>query len=220
MAQPQKFRLEIPLQLPALPQTKDHCVARLIQALKARGGIANAHVADAVSGAPPELCIHYDPGVISVGKVQGIARAAGAELTDRFGHLLLRMDAMHARAARSLTAKLQSLQGVVEAEANAAGTIRLEFDCRQVLAGGAVASRMVGCGRLANSSDDLWLEHGHASAFPRRMDTARRHQRPSADWIHVTGRNTLISALGKKGSIAGLQGLFFLKKDPSPAKSP
>lgn len=27
-------------------------------------------------------------------------------------------------------------------------------------------------------------------------------------------------ALGKKGSIAGLQGLFFLKKEPSPAESP
>ncbi|WP_230181389.1 heavy metal translocating P-type ATPase [Aquabacterium sp. CECT 9606] len=179
MAQPQKLRLEIPLLLPALPQIKDHCVTRLIDSLEARDGIATAHVADAVSGAPPELCIHYDPSIISLGKVQDIARAAGAELTDRFGHLLLRMEAMHVRAARSLTAKLQALQGVVEAEANATGTIRLEFDRRQVQEG-ALRSTLSAMGIAAETRPaKAMVPTGQPLATPtgQRPD----HAKPNAD---------------------------------------
>ena len=79
-------------------------------------------------GEPPELCIHYDPNVISLGKVRVVAGAVGAVLTDRIGYLLLGTDAMHARTARSLKSKLEHILGVVEAEVNAGGTIRLEFD--------------------------------------------------------------------------------------------
>lgn len=101
MTQPQKLRLEIPLLLPSLPDIRDRCVKLLIQTLESREGIAAAHVADAATGGTPELCIHYDPDVISLGKVRDIARGAGAKLTDRFGHMLLRVGTKHPRAART-----------------------------------------------------------------------------------------------------------------------
>jgi len=132
MTQPQKLRLEIPLLLPSLPDIRDRCVKLLIQTLESREGIAAAHVADAATGGTPELCIHYDPDVISLGKVRDIARGAGAKLTDRFGHMLLRVGTKHPRAARTLTAKLKVLKGVVEAEVNASGSVRIEFDREQV----------------------------------------------------------------------------------------
>ncbi len=100
----------------------------LIEALEGRDGVVNAHGPMRLRGEPPELCIHYDPNVISLGKVREVAGAVGAVLTDRIGYLLLGTDAMHARTAKSLKSKLEHILGVVEAEVNAGGTIRLEFD--------------------------------------------------------------------------------------------
>ncbi|WP_128003123.1 heavy metal translocating P-type ATPase [Piscinibacter defluvii] len=135
MAEPLKLRLDIPLLLPSVTEVQDPCVQRLVQALAGREGISTVHVADAQEAAAAQLCIHYDPKVLSLSRVRELAHAAGAQLSDRFGHLLLRTSTLHARAARTLTSRVEALAGVVEAEVTAGGAVRIEFDRQQTTAG-------------------------------------------------------------------------------------
>ena len=82
----EKIQVEIPILLPEIPDEKDQCVERLLISLKNQKGIEDAHVKE---GDPAEICIHYDPEVISLKKVKTLARQSGANLTERYQHLLL-----------------------------------------------------------------------------------------------------------------------------------
>ena len=88
MTDPAKLRLDLPLVLPGIDVARDRCVARLIELLRGRPGIAEAHIVGP-DGPAPELCIHYDPATLSLGRVRELAHAAGAGLSAAFGHLLI-----------------------------------------------------------------------------------------------------------------------------------
>lgn len=171
MPNTQKLRLDIPLLLPEVPDAHDRCVGQLVAALDGRPGIEQAHVVEP-EGQAAQLCIHYDPNVISISRVRELAHATGAKLTDRFGHLLVRgTKTLHAREARTLAARLQGLSGVVEAEAAASGAVRIEYD-REKVREDALLARLQEMGvrvqdtspsavhRLASAEPDEG--HGHA----------------------------------------------------------
>ena len=97
---PKTLRLNIPVLLPHAPDVQDGCVGRLIALLRAEPGVSEAHVAEGEGG--PELCIHYDPDQLSLAQVRRRARQAGAEVSERFGHLVGRVEGVrHARHART-----------------------------------------------------------------------------------------------------------------------
>ena len=126
-----KLQLELPLLLPDLPHARDQCVSSLIDSLLARSGITNAHVVNEAAN-PAELCIHYDPELISLQRVRELAESVGADITLRVGHLIAKtVDTFRARAANSLGAKLRALDGVFEAEVAGSGVVRIEFDRRR-----------------------------------------------------------------------------------------
>ncbi|CAM5352384.1 heavy metal translocating P-type ATPase [Eoetvoesiella caeni] len=128
-----RLRLDLPLLLPDVESADDHCVDRLIAALSGRPGIAEAHVAR--DGGAPQLCIHYDPAQISIGRVRELVHAAGAQVSERFGHLVVRADAaLHARAARSAAGRLRGISGVLEADVAVSGAVRIEYDRQKVSA--------------------------------------------------------------------------------------
>lgn len=127
-----KFRLDLPLILPDVDGIEDRCVGRLTSALSGRPGIDEAHIVE-VDGAAPQLCIHYDPNVISLGRVRELAQSVGAELSERFSHLQLRIEQpLHARAARGVASDLRGVAGVLEADVAASGAVRIEYDRQQV----------------------------------------------------------------------------------------
>lgn len=128
MSKTQKLRLDLPLLLPDVHDPADPCVERLRQRLVGRPGIDEAHVVG-LDGGKPELCVHYDPDVVSLGRLRELVRAAGVEITDRFAHLMGRINPpTHARAAQRIAAQLRELPGVVEADASPAGAVRIEYD--------------------------------------------------------------------------------------------
>ncbi len=129
----EKLKLDLTLVLPDVPDERDRCVRTLIGLLSARDGLAEAHVLAADGAVPAQLCIHYDPDRLSLAKVRVLALAAGAQITERFGHLsAVLAPALHARAARTLTARLHQRVGVLEAEVSPSGALRIEFDRSQV----------------------------------------------------------------------------------------
>lgn len=123
-----KTKIEIALLLPTVPDARDACVKRLGDLLSANGGIEAAHVADTNGKSPGEICIHYDPAQLSIGEVRDLARRAGAELENRFGHLLLKTKPMHARRAQMVESRARQIAGVMDAAVSPAGVLRIEFD--------------------------------------------------------------------------------------------
>ncbi|OJW73604.1 MAG: ATPase [Sphingomonadales bacterium 63-6] len=129
----EQIQLDIPLILPDIPDANDACVARLTSNLAARPGIEKAHVVPAQGDKPALLCIHYDASLLSLSRIRDIAHGAGAALAERYGHVLWSVEGIgHERKARTVGAQLRVLPGVLEADANAAGLVRVEFDRQQV----------------------------------------------------------------------------------------
>ena len=125
-----KLRLDIPVILPEIPNAADACVGRLLGELTGRPGIEQVHVVKGdAANAPAQLCVHYDPDTLSLARINEIVVGTGAELTERFGHLAWNVDGIgHQRKARSVSDQLLRVKGVLEAEASAAGMIRIEYD--------------------------------------------------------------------------------------------
>ena len=125
-----KISIELPVLLPKILDKKDVCVQRIIALLVGRAGIDKVHIKE---GEPAEICIHYQPDIISLKQVKKIAKQSGAEITERYQHRLLDVKGIrHQRHARSIEDSLQSAKGVVEAIVSATGVIRLEWDSQKV----------------------------------------------------------------------------------------
>jgi Cd2+/Zn2+-exporting ATPase len=170
--QAKRLKLDLGILLPDAPGEADACVGRLINDLNGRAGIDQAHVVPASGEHPAQLCIHYDPTVASLARVREIAESAGAELTQRFGHVLWDVEGLlDERRARTVTDLLSRLPGVMEADASAAGPVRIEFD-RTATSEAALRSALGGMGVLARGGvlpaapeADHEHEHEHGGPF-------------------------------------------------------
>lgn len=160
-----KLQIEIPILLPKIPDEKDQCVQRLITSLKDEKGVDDVHIKE---GTPAEICIHYDPHVISLKKVKQIAKQSGASLTHRFQHSLIDVKGVrHQRHARNIGEALMKATGIVEASVSAAGILRLEWDAEkakkaEVMA--AVEKNGLKISKEAKDQHEHEEGHGHAHA--------------------------------------------------------
>ncbi len=124
----EKLRLDLPLVLPDISNAADACVARLLDDLRGRDGIAEAHVRT-IEGKPAELCVHYDSDIIPLPRIRALVSQSGASLTERYGHIAWEVEGItHERRARTIADRLGRLPGVLEAHASGSGMIALEFD--------------------------------------------------------------------------------------------
>lgn len=124
----EKMRNELTLMLPAIPGADVACITRLRDLLRAKEGIEDTHLVERSDKGLGEICIHFDPDRLLIGEVRNLAHRAGAELEQRYGHLLLKFEPMHARQARTVESRISQLTGVLEAAAAPTGEIRIEFD--------------------------------------------------------------------------------------------
>ena len=127
-----KVKINLDILLPGVPDEKDACVNRLLSELSARKGIEKTHIVTDDKG-KTQLCLHYDPQVVSVEKVQKMARQAGGQITDRYRHLLLEVEGIrHQRQTRLIEAALGGEKGVLSVSASAGGMVLIEYDGREV----------------------------------------------------------------------------------------
>lgn len=123
-----KLEIELPVLLPSVESDRDQCIDRLISVLKEKNGIYDAHI-DQLSAAEPKLCIHYDSSMISLNRVRELAKSAGAEITNRFGHhSITATTVLEPRKALRIEKEIKTLPGVVEASLSPTGFLNVEFD--------------------------------------------------------------------------------------------
>ena len=180
----QTLQLDIPLILPEVHDSSDACVRRLTDEIAGRPGVTKAHVVDGAEAKEPHLCVHYDPAVISLSRLRELVTASGAAITERFGHAVWQVQGIqHERRARTITERLAATPGVLEADASAAGLVRIEFDrtfvsqeeVLKVLAGLGVTPVTKAPAREAKAHDEHGKpghvhkegeDHGHAHGGP------------------------------------------------------
>src|SRR3546814_19072262 len=64
-----------------------------------------------------------------------MVRAAGAEITERYGHAIWQVTGIsHERRARTVSDALCALPGVVQASASTSGSVRVAYDRRETTA--------------------------------------------------------------------------------------
>ncbi len=123
-----RVRIDLPVLLPEIPDARDACVQRLQALLSQRRGIEGTHVVEEASGSV--LCLHYDANTITLDEVQRLARASGAEITERYGHRVWPLRAIAAEdAGRRIEKTLAAVEGVIAASVNLpAQRARVEFE--------------------------------------------------------------------------------------------
>ncbi|QDV85780.1 heavy metal translocating P-type ATPase [Planctomycetes bacterium TBK1r] len=126
-----KEKIEISFLLPTVTDESDSCIRRLADLLQAKAGIDSAHAIRSDDDKPGQICIHYDPRIVSTGDIRELAMRAGVELDQRYGHWLKKSPAIHARRASAIESRLTRIDGVLESVMSPDGTVRVEYD-RQV----------------------------------------------------------------------------------------
>ena len=102
-------RIELCLLLPEGADACDACVARLQSTLVEKRGVTGAHVRTE-PGHAPVLCLHYDPGAISLAQLEREARMAGGRLAHQFGHEVFALRAVDGEdAARKIERSLKTV---------------------------------------------------------------------------------------------------------------
>ena len=131
----EKITLDIPLLLPGVEDGGDECVPRLERMLQGIKGIDLAHVTQ--NGDTPQLCIHYDPNLVSLTAVQRVAQETGSSLAARYRHERIPIAGMlSADEAASLAEALNALPGMIHARVNyAAGMVYVAYDTEQLARG-------------------------------------------------------------------------------------
>ncbi|MGW8307417.1 MAG: heavy metal translocating P-type ATPase [Achromobacter pulmonis] len=127
----EKLSLQLTIVLPGVPDERDACIQRLTDVLQAQG-LEKVHVTQ--QDGKPLLCLHYDPTTIGPPQVRNLAQAAGAQLSARYQHELMRIDGMDcATCATVIEHALERLEGLEEAAVSyAAERMRLEYDSQRV----------------------------------------------------------------------------------------
>lgn len=121
-------RIDLPVLLPEIPDARDACVQRLQALLSQRRGIEETHIVEEAGRCT--VCLHYDADTIALDEVQRLAQAAGAEITERYGHRVWPLRAIAAEdAGRRIEETLAAVPGVIAASVNLpAQMARVEFE--------------------------------------------------------------------------------------------
>ncbi|MEO5314379.1 heavy metal translocating P-type ATPase [Pseudarthrobacter sp. CC12] len=121
-------QLDLKTVLPEALDEQDACVRSLTEGLQARQGVIDAHVKRPDGAEAAQLCVHFEPGLISLRRIRELAVSLGARVDSDFGHLSLDVDGI-SRSARAqlLEQRLRELDGVAEAHVSATGSVTVEY---------------------------------------------------------------------------------------------
>lgn len=119
--------IAVPLLLPGQKDC-EACIDRLQTRLQAHKGIIHTHLH--TDHEPVDLCIHYDPNLVSLAAVKRIAETAGAELRNGYQHEEIPFTGLNtADAGITLAHEVESMEGMLHASVSyAAGLTFVAYD--------------------------------------------------------------------------------------------
>src|SRR5574341_1666756 len=124
--------LEIALLLPDVQYEQDKCLERLEASLQNQKGILRAHLERDKS--PIDLCLHYDPNLLTLPEVKRIAERAGAHIVNRYHHESIPIEGMDCSDCGLVVEhSVGRMDGVLSVHVNyPAEKIWVEFDAHKV----------------------------------------------------------------------------------------
>ncbi|ANE50882.1 heavy metal translocating P-type ATPase [Flavisolibacter tropicus] len=185
----EKTRINLDILLPEVPNERDECVARIINMLQYKRGIDKVHVIPEDGDRKAQLCFHYDPSVASISKVEELAKKAGAEMTEQYGHLLIETAGVrHPRHARIIEAQLRSQKGIQNVSVSGTGFIQIEFN-KELTSEDTIIQQAQETGLEVKSIEDFHARKEgstHDSADHKHEHTHGEHDH---DHDHATGEH-------------------------------
>jgi Cd2+/Zn2+-exporting ATPase len=126
-----KLELDLELLLPNAPGEQDECVKRLQEKLLSRRGVTLAHVEQKEQRF--NLCIHYNPEILTIASLKRIAERAGATISNRYRHDIVGLSGMDCSdCAVAIEHSVKRLEGVISANVSyVASTLAVEYDNSQ-----------------------------------------------------------------------------------------
>ena len=103
--------------LPGIDESDDGCIARFEQTMKAQTGVTEAHLE--MHEGQPTLCLHYDPNLVPLERVERLARDTGVAITTRFRHETLPLLGMdHGTNPANIERAVGAVPGVLNVGVN------------------------------------------------------------------------------------------------------
>ncbi|RYX84901.1 cadmium-translocating P-type ATPase [bacterium] len=126
------LQLDVPVLLPGVDDPQDGCIHRLEERLRGQTGIKDVHL-DRDEMNRVVLCLHYDPNLVSLDKVNRLARDEGTSITQRFKHEAIPVKGMDcASCAASIEHVVRKIPGVLSVSVfYPTQKMRVEWDSEQ-----------------------------------------------------------------------------------------
>ena len=123
------LQLDLPLVLPGVESEGDGCIGRLETRLREQNGVRTVHF-DKNDLGQSVLCLHYDPNLVPLEKLERMARDTGTQITDRFRHETLNVKGMDcASCAASIEHVVRKIDGVTSVTVNyPTEKLKVEYD--------------------------------------------------------------------------------------------
>lgn len=139
------LELDIPILLPAVQDIQDQCIARLQNLMAGKRGIVKAHIH--LDHTPVQLCVHYDPDLVTLESVQKMAQRAGAQILQRYHHDMLDVEGMDCSdCAHVIEHSVGRMEGVLNVSVSyPAQKMLVEYDTQKTNRG-AIEKRLKGLG--------------------------------------------------------------------------
>ncbi len=111
------LHLTISRALPGIDDSTDHCILRFEERMKSQTGITEAHLEE--HDGQTVLCLHYDPNLVPLERVERIAQDTGVEITTRFRHETLVFKGMdHGTNPANIERSVRAIPGVLNVAVN------------------------------------------------------------------------------------------------------
>jgi Cd2+/Zn2+-exporting ATPase len=126
-----ELQLNLTLLLPEM-DSGDQCTCMLTERLASVRGVEMAHIIN--TNGKAELCLHYDPNLVTLAKLERIALETGAQISTTYRHETLPFVGLDAAdSAESLSQELEDMPGMIHTSVNyAAGLIYIAYDTTQL----------------------------------------------------------------------------------------
>lgn len=181
----EKIQINLNLLLPEIPDERDACVQRINSIMQKHKGIEQAHLIPGKEDGKAKLCFHFNPDVITIERVEQLAKEAGAKITEQFSHLLIEVESIREMMEADVREnQLRKVPGIADVSVSATGNMRIEFEKEKTNAGEiqkAVEKEGLKVKSTNGKAVDKKDEHMHKEKAKQGREEKEEHKHEEGD---------------------------------------